>query len=348
MAEAAVKDKDVLGLADDDLPDFEVIEDASLAGKPDQMRFERPGEDDEDEGHAQGGQVDEARDERLNADEDDGVDDNRREARKNQKTIRRLARERDRLKIQTMEREIQELKRGGEQMAERVHSQDLYIIDQKLNEATEYGRRADYAYDQASAKQDTGAMSEARRHQEAARNALNNLTTLKQRVGPKPEPARATVDPEIRVKAQRFIQDEAPWYDPAAQDPDSRVLAAIDVKLSAEGYDAKTDEYWSEMRRRGAQMLPGRFRSARADRRQERDQDDEDDDRGSRRRDAAVGVGSDRGRGPRNGAGKVVVRLSPERVKALQDTGEWEDPKARAKAIRDYQKYDQAGRAARQ
>jgi hypothetical protein len=348
MAEAAVKEKDNLGMGDDDLPEFEVIEDATLAGKPEQMRFERPGESDEDDddGHAKGGQVDDERDARLNA-EDDESEDDRRRSRQDKKRIRALAKERDRLKIEAMEREVQELRTGTHQMMERIHSQDTYIVEQRYNEAQSYKQRADFAYDQAVAKQDAAAMNEARRHQEEAGRAMTQLRELHTRLTQnKPQQRGPAPDPVIQAKASKFISERAPWYDPKAQDADSRVMAAIDVKLSSEGYDARSDEYWEELERRAATQLPDRFSNRRRVReRMDRD-DDDGEDRG-RRRDAPAGVGSDRARGTRSGNGKVVVRLSPERVRALQETGEWDDPKARAQAIRDYQKYDQESRATR-
>lgn len=343
MAEAAVKDKDVLD--EDDGPDFEVIEDATLSGKDSQVRFEKPGDDDDDdEGRAEGGRVEaKDRDERLNEE----TPEERHETKRNKRTIRQLARERDKLKIEALERENRELQSRVQGVEERTHSQDLFLVDQKLNEAGEYKRRADYAYDQAAAKQDPAAMTEARRHQETASNAVNQLSQLKQRLGPEPQRRAPTVNPAIAAKATRFIREEAPWYDPKAQDPDSRVMAALDVKLSSEGYDAETDEYWAELKHRAARELPNRFKTQRRARDEDRGMDDDDDRGDDRRRDAPVGRGSDRGRGPRNGAGRVVVRVSPERIKALQDSGEWDDPVARKKAIRDYQKFDEVARASR-
>lgn len=345
MADSAVKDTDKLNMADDDLPDFEVVEDPSLAGKSEQMRFESPQDDDEDEGHADGGPVEEERDARLNADDDS--EDDRRRSRQDKKRIRQLAKERDRLKIEALEREVQEMRSGTQQMMERIHSQDTYIVEQRYNEAAEYKRRADFAYDQAAAKQDAAAMSEARRHQEAANAAVMQLRDLHGRLRQNvPQQRPPAPDPIIRAKASKFIQDRAPWYNPAAEDADSRVMAAIDVKLSSEGYDPRTDEYWSELERRAASQLPERFRGfKKMERRMAREDHDDDDD--GRRRDAPVGVGSNGARQSRNGSGKVVVRLSPERVRALQETGEWDDPKARARAIRDYQKFDQESRSAR-
>lgn len=344
MAEAAVKDN--LKMDDDDLPEIEVIEDATLAGKPEQMRFEHPDEDAEDDHKGDEG------DARLNAEDDDAAED-RRQSRQDKRKIRQLARERDRLKIETMERELADLRSGSHQMMERIHSQDTYIVEQRYQEAKAYEARANQAYDMAASKQDAAGMNEARRHQEAAGQATRELAGLHQRLTQsKPQQRGPTPDPMIQSKASKFIADRAPWYDPQARDPDSRIVAAIDTKLSAEGYDPKSDEYWEELERRAATQLPNRFtnrrRSARSEARDVDDDQDGLDDRGSmRRRDAAVGVGSDRARSARGAGGKVVVRLSPERVKALQETGEWDDPKARAKAIRDYQKYDQASRETR-
>jgi hypothetical protein len=113
------------------------------------------------------------------------------------------------------------------------------------------------------------------------------------------------------------------WFDPRGNDTDSRIVSDEDDRLSREGWNPNTEEYWNELTARIKKRLPHKFSAY---------------NNGTKRPPPPVG-GSGRESGG-GGAGRETVKISPERVAAMKEIGAWENPKARAEMIKEYQKYD--------
>jgi hypothetical protein len=101
-------------------------------------------------------------------------------------------------------------------------------------------------------------------------------------------------------------------------------VIAIDQSLSKDGYDPKSEEYWSELKRRAARRLPERFKTE------------------TRVARGGPAVGSGREHAPTSTRNEVYI--SPERKQALIEAGVWDDPILRKKYAARYQEYDRNNR----
>jgi len=153
---------------------------------------------------------------------------------------------------------------------------------------------------------------------EALKNIKNQAT--KQMSQP-PKPTMNTPDPAITHNAKLWM-DRNPWYDPQTKDMDSEIAQRLDKKLTDEGYDPSSPEYWEELDDRVAKYLPHRAESA-----PQRPATQRPRMTGSGRESAPSGRGNE-------------FRLSPDRVAAIKEMGAWENPEQRAKMIKSYAKYD--------
>ena len=114
------------------------------------------------------------------------------------------------------------------------------------------------------------------------------------------------------------------WYNPDARDEETEIAQSIDRRLTAEGFDPASEEYWEELDDRIARYMPHRSeRSAPA----------------ARPRPRSAVTGSGRESAP-TGKSANEFRVSPERVAAMKEMGAWDNPEARARMIKSYAKYD--------
>ena len=134
------------------------------------------------------------------------------------------------------------------------------------------------------------------------------------------------LDPKTSQEARRWMGRNR-WFDAKAHDSDSQIVLQIDRELQAEQiWDSRTSEYWQELDRRLKEVMPERFEAQRTP-------------------PGVTASASDRTPMVRaNGSSNGTFILSKERKQALIDAGVWDDPQARARHIRAYQKYDRENR----
>jgi len=128
------------------------------------------------------------------------------------------------------------------------------------------------------------------------------------------------MDETVVHYASEFIK-ENPWYDQSGRNEDSAIVIAIDQTLANEGYDPKSEDYWSELRKRAAKRLPDRF--GKPAKRESR---------------GGPAVGSGREHAPTSTRKEIYI--SPERKEALIEAGVWDDPVLRTKYVKRYAEYD--------
>jgi hypothetical protein len=129
-------------------------------------------------------------------------------------------------------------------------------------------------------------------------------------------PPRA--DPRVIDHANRWMERNK-WYNPNGGDADSDIARVIDAQLARENYDPTSQEYWEELDSRLRDRLPNK-----------------------QRRPRSVVTGSERESS--NAQSGDSFYLSPERVRAMKDAGFWDDPKMRAKMIKQYASWNRNNR----
>jgi hypothetical protein len=119
------------------------------------------------------------------------------------------------------------------------------------------------------------------------------------------------------------------WYDPEGGDEDTQIAKIIDAKLTQEGWNPATEDYWEELDNRLQKRLPHRYNQLQDERPQ--------------RRPRSVVTGSVRESVSGRSGGNGYV-LSPERVRAIKEAGMWDDVEKRNRMIKQFIAYDKANR----
>lgn len=279
-------------------------------------------------------------------------------------------RRRKREKYERDQRELNFLRQRNEQL-ERQQSQrlaevenrqsqnEMLAIDGRINQAASDVRQAEELYQEALSKQDAAAATEALRVRDDLRDGLRNLQGVKaqaaqaarQRQAAPQQQQQNAPDPAVVRRAQQWAADHRDWFDPSGNNEDSAVAYAVERRLYGEGrLDPSSDEYYEELDRRLAKRMPENYRNMRNDDRDDEDddRDDELDDRRDRRETRRQNGNSKRASGGpafRTGGRERTLRkgevyVDPERRRAMEEAGVWDDEKLRQRYLASYQKYD--------
>lgn len=257
--------------------------------------------------------------------EDAETDEAREEIRARRRAERKSRGQRNRERVEALERNLQALTEQNRALHQQVSSiQDvnagsqLAQVDQAIAQANQAAEHFKGIIANAASKNDGRTLAEATEYMIAARTRAQQLSEFKNTAvrnlnAPKP------LDTRLVSKSQQFLGKNQ-WYGgPTSADPDSKVLTALDNSLTAEGWDPTTDAYWNELESRAARYLPHR---------------------------AAKQAPAGRTRSPVAGgstpsaSGGETFKLSPDRVQAIKSAGMWDDTAARAKMIKSYREYD--------
>jgi len=277
-----------------------------------------------------------------NSDEDDVDPDNpdsdraalqesRRRERQERKKRRRESVQRDRIELDFLRKQNEELERRLAGVEQRTHRQDLGAMDAQIAKALQEVEMADKVIAKAVAAGNGDDVAQALKYRDQARERAQQLNFAKQQAAQAAAPApdaAGGLDRRAIAHAQKFLNENA-WYDPQGGDEQSAIVLAIDASLVRDGYDPKTEEYWDELRDRAARRLPERFGGDAAGKK---------DDASARKPRGGPAVSSGREHAPATTRREVYI--SPERKQALIEAGVWDDPVLRDKYVRRYAEYD--------
>lgn len=132
------------------------------------------------------------------------------------------------------------------------------------------------------------------------------------------------LDPRLADHFNRWHESNR-WYDSTGSDPDSQRAMLEDKILVREGWRPETPEFWTELNKRLAKVLPHRVKGGIVP---------------ANRSNARPPVAGSNASGSQDNRRKGNYTLSEERVKAIKEAGAWDDEKARTRMINEYKKYD--------
>jgi len=274
---------------------------------------DKPPQDDED-------------DDRIKADEDSGTDSEReaiRERRRLEKVERRDRKDkaitRDKTELDFLRKRNDELERRMGAQEQRAHQTDLQNIDAHIRRAQEEAEMSDRVIAKAIESSNGADVAQALKYRDQALAKINQLNAIKAQASQAPVKQQPHVDEATLNHARDFMADHT-WYDVNGRDEDSAIVLAIDQSLNKDGYDSKSDEYWTELKRRAARRLPERFKTE------------------TRVARGGPAVGSGREHAPTSTRNEVYI--NPERKQALIEAGVWDDPILRKKYAARYAEYD--------
>jgi NADH dehydrogenase/NADH:ubiquinone oxidoreductase subunit G len=259
--------------------------------------------------------------------EDAETDEAKEEIRARRRNERKSRGQRNRERVEALERNLQALTDQNRTLQQQVSSindvnagSQLAQVDAAINQANQAAEHFKGVIATAATANDGKTLAEATEYMIAARTRAQELKTFKDNAAramnaPKP------LDTRLVTKSQQFLGKNT-WYGgPTSADPDSKVLTALDNSLTAEGWDATTDGYWQELEKRAQKYLPHRIQGAAP---------------APKRPGNPVPGGSQQSQA----GGGSVFKLSPERVAVIKSAGMWDDAAARQKMIKSYRDYD--------
>lgn len=163
------------------------------------------------------------------------------------------------------------------------------------------------------------------------------------------QPKRPAPIPEaVKTRATAWA-DKHKWLNPETNPEESEIVRAIDRNLAREGWDPRGDDYWDELTSRVKRRLPHRFTKKPPTNGGGRRESVDNNDKGDK---AAAGgprmAQSSQTSGGRRPLKPGEVYINPERKKAMQEAGAWDDPAKRKRMLASYAKYDREHAADRQ
>ena len=267
----------------------------------------------------------------------DGLDnDPDREAiRAARREERQLKKQLHREKMKESNSLITALKKQNEALAERLakveqrtSGAELARLDKSIDDAGVQVEYAKMKIREAMTTQNGEAMVQAQELLADSKNRLENLTSIKkQAVTQMSQPQKQNIqvpNTETQRLASQWMKSNS-WYDPQMADVDSELASTIDKRLTREGFDPSSQDYWDELDSRLKKIMPHNYNNTR---------------RTPPPRTIVGGSGREDGASTRPGD----YHLSPDRVKAIKEAGMWDDPEKRRKMISTYVKFDRAAK----
>jgi hypothetical protein len=298
------------------------------------------GDDDiiqEPEKLATGGSIQEQTEGDDSDDGDDGLDgDPDREAiRAARREERKLKKQIHREKAKESNHLINALKKQNQQLAERLANletrtsgAELARVEKVMDDTAVQIEYAKMKMKEAVSSQDGEALVRAQELMYESMRKYESLKSVKENATKQmSQPPRQNIqlpDPVVQRNAADWMSRNQ-WYDPAGKDLDSELTQGIDKRLTAEGYDPSSPDYWEELDDRLAKYLPHRYSQSRNEVAPPQ-----------RRRSPVTGTG--RETAPARGGSTFT--LSPERVAAIKEMGAWDDPEKRKKMVQRFAEYD--------
>ena len=250
----------------------------------------------------------------------DAVREARRARRRAKKDLVRRTNEEKDQRLQMLQRQNQELMERLSVVERKTHSSDLARLDKAIEDEELRFRYAMQKMQNATSSGDGKAMAEAQELWYETRRKIEALRNLKQRASQVTQQQQGAANPKVTRLANGWMERND-WYDPASNDEDTAIAKVIDRKLTEEGWDPSSEDYWQELDRRLQKRLPHRYTDS-----------NDDSPRRSKPRSVVTGSGREFG----GGSSRTTFVLSPEQVRAMKDAGMWDDPQARARMIKRY------------
>ena len=249
-------------------------------------------------------------------DEREAIRERRRQEKKDRKERKDQAIKRDKLELDFLRKRNDDLERRLSAQEVRAHQGDLNAYDQAIAKAHQEAQMAEQVIEKAIEAQNGRDVAQAMRYRDQAKERIMQLKLEKQNIS---QPKQPQIDDMTLHYAKEFM-NENPWYDANGGNEDSAIVIAIDQSLSNEGLDPRSEEYWSELRKRAARRIPERFTKK---------------ERVVR---GGPAIGSGKEHAPTSTRNQIYI--SPERKQALIDAGVWDDPVLRMKYVKRYAEYD--------
>lgn len=273
-------------------------------------------------------------DQAQNTDGNDDDDDReairaaRREERKLKKQIHReKARESNHL-INALKKQNAELADRLAAVERKTSGAELARVDKAIEDANVQVEYAKMKMKEAVNGRDGDALAKAQEMWYESKRKLESLESIKTNATKQmtqPQQNIQTPDPMVQRMAADWMEAN-PWYDPQGRNEESQIAQILDKKLTEEGFDPTTEDYWDELDIRMQKYLPQKSNSS------------YNQSNVQQKRPRSVMTSSGRETMATTKANEF--RISPDRVAAMKEAGLWDNPQLRQNAIRKYAEWD--------
>jgi len=263
--------------------------------------------------------------------------------------FRRLRREERRLKRKIHQGKAKEsvhlisaLKKQNQELAERLAAvekktsgAELARIDKAIEDSGVQVEYAKMKMREAVGQSDGDGVAKAEEMLYEARRKLESLQSIKQNAARQINQQKPNIqapDPQVQRLAAEWMEDN-PWYDPHGRNEESQIAQIIDKKLTDEGFDPTSEDYWEELDGRLKKYLPEKYNMS------------YNKPNSSTQRPRSVMTSSGRESSASTKASAYV--LSPDRVAAIKEAGAWDNPEARKRMINKFAEWDRANKTNR-
>ncbi len=271
----------------------------------------------------------------LDAGGDDN-DEDREKIREARREERRLKKQIHREKVKESSSLINALKRQNSELSNRLavverksSGAELARVDKAIEDAGVQVEYAKMKLSEAVAQQDGQGVTRAQELWYESKRKLESLESVKHnatRQINQPQQQNIQVpDPMVQKMAADWMEDN-PWYDPRGGNEESQIAQIVDKKLTDEGYDPTSEDYWDELSDRLSKYIPKQSPS------------------GSKPQQRPRSVMTSSGRDTTATTKSNEFRISPERVAAMKEAGAWENPELRKKMTQRFIDYDRANK----
>lgn len=293
-----------------------------------------------------GGEEEDSRVSNEDEDEDDEAERSGRprETSAQRRARQRAARESAQREMNLLRSRNEELERRFSGVEQRMLRTEYGSLEAQIAEVDANLRKADEVYAKAievAAGADAAEAQNIKMQLLGQRNALvGRQQQLQQAARQQQQPRNAAPpapDPDVVRNAQRWFAKN-PWANERGED--ALVARAIDQAVVDDGFDPKSPEYWQELDARLARRLPHRYARGGAVDDGNREERTESRQRTEQRRDPPPRMPS----GGQQALKPNEVWVSPERKRAMQEAGVWDDVKARNRMLKRYAQYDREAR----
>ena len=291
-------------------------------------KVETQAEDSREEGEDQDDDGEDSDDAKSDDPEREAIREARRKERRLKKQLHREKAKESNHLIAALRRQNKELEERLAKVEKSTTGAEMARMEKAIEDAQVQEEYAKMKLKEAIASQDGEAAVQAQELLYQARSKRESLQHYKQNAEKQftaPKQNINVPDPVVQKMAFDWMQKNS-WYDPHARDVDSRIAKSIDEKLTEEGYDPASQDYWDELDDRLKKYIPHRY--------------NQDNDKPSFRNTRPRSVVTSSGREASSGGKPTEYRITPERVAAMKEAGMWDNLELRNKMIRKFAEFD--------
>jgi hypothetical protein len=248
----------------------------------------------------------------------------RREERKLKKQLHREKAKESSSLINALRKQNEALANRLAAVEKKTSGAELARVDKAIEDAGVEVEYAKMKLTEAVGSGDGQGVTRAQEMWYEAKRKLESLQSVKQnatrQMAQAPQQNIQVPDPMVQKMAADWMEDN-PWYDPHGGNEESQMAQIIDKRLTEEGFDPSTEDYWDELSDRMARFVPRQSAQTQ-----------------SRAKPRSVMTSS--GRESTATTKSNEFRLSPERVAALKEAGAWDNPELKQRMIKRFADYD--------